>query len=217
MAVDGRHLSAELALEQLRTLKARFERGSNHPRGLEWIGVQRQLEAKPQKLWSLNEMEQTGGEPNVVGYDDKRHEYVFFDCSPESPIGRRNLCYDSEALESRKTFKPGNSAMDMAAAMGAELLTEEQYRELQELGEFDTRSSSWIATPPRSQSARGSAVLRSTLWTRFRISQWCEFLLRFQRISEHPKSVGWRDGGCAAVSGQDGPAIFIAASRRSLK
>jgi hypothetical protein len=148
MAVDGRHLSAEQALELLRTLKARFERGSNHPRGLEWIGVQRQLEAKPQKLWSLNEMEQTGGEPNVVGYDDKRHEYVFFDCSPESPIGRRNLCYDSEALESRRTFKPGNSAMDMAAAMGAELLTEEQYRELQELGEFDTRSSSWIATPP---------------------------------------------------------------------
>jgi hypothetical protein len=148
MAVDGRHLSAEQALELLRTLKARFERGSNHPRGLEWIEVQRQLEAKPQKLWSLNEMEQTGGEPNVVGYDDKRHEYVFFDCSPESPIGRRNLCYDSEALESRKTFKPGNSAMDMAAAMGAELLTEEQYRELQELGEFDTRSSSWIATPP---------------------------------------------------------------------
>jgi hypothetical protein len=147
MAVDERHLSAEQALELLKTLKARFERGPNHPGGLEWIGVQRQLEAKPEKLWSLNEMEQTGGEPNVVGYDDKRHEYVFFDCSPESPIGRRNLCYDSEALESRKTIKPGNSAMDMAAAMGAELLTEEQYRELQELGEFDTRSSSWIATP----------------------------------------------------------------------
>jgi hypothetical protein len=147
MAVDRRRLSLEQALELFKTLEARFERGTNHPEDLEWAGVQRRLETKPEKLWSLNEMERTGGEPNVVSYDDKRHEYVFFDCSPESPVGRRNLCYDYEAWESRKVFKPENNAADMAVAMGIEMLTEEQYRELQELGEFDTRTSSWIATP----------------------------------------------------------------------
>jgi hypothetical protein len=133
--------------ELLRTLKARFEKNMNRHKGLEWAKVQSRLEANPEKLRSLNEMESTGGEPDVVGHDKKTGEYIFYDCSAESPNGRRSFCYDREALESRKEHKPKNSALDMADAMGTELLTEEQYRGLQELGEFDTKTSNWIHTP----------------------------------------------------------------------
>ncbi|MGA2570919.1 MAG: DUF4256 domain-containing protein [Terracidiphilus sp.] len=133
--------------EMLGTLKARFEKNMNRHRGLEWARVQARLEASAEKLWSLFEMERTGGEPDVVGRDNKTGEFVFYDCSAESPKERRSLCYDREALESRKEHKPANSALEMAAAMGVELLTEEQYRELQKLGNFDTKTSSWVKTP----------------------------------------------------------------------
>lgn len=132
----------------LRTLKVRFENNMNRHEGLEWAGLQVQLEAKPEKLWSLNEMEKTGGEPDVVGYDKKTGEYIFYDCSTESPVGRRTLCYDHEAFESRKENRPVNSAMDLAASIGVEILTEDQYLELQKLGNFDSKTSSWIITPP---------------------------------------------------------------------
>lgn len=131
----------------LRTLKVRFEDNMNRHRNLEWADLQVRLEAKPDKLRSLHQMEATGGEPDVVGYDESTGEYIFYDCSPESPKGRRSVCYDHEALESRKEYKPKNSAVDMAAEMGIELQTEEQYRELQKLGDFDTKSSSWVKTP----------------------------------------------------------------------
>ena len=133
--------------ELLRILKARFEKNMNRHKGLEWTKVQAKLEASAEKLWSLNEMERTGGEPDVVGHDKKTGEYIFNDCSAESPKGRRSLCYDREALESRKEYKPADSAIDMAAAMGIEVLTEEQYRGLQKLGNFDTKTSSWLKTP----------------------------------------------------------------------
>jgi hypothetical protein len=141
-------LSPKHLEELLRDLKARFEKNMNRHGGLEWAKVQSKLEANPVKLSSLNEMERTGGEPDVVGYDKKTGEYIFYDCSAESPQGRRSLCYDREALDSRKEHKPKNCALDMAAAMGIELLTEEQYRDLQKLGEFDTKTSSWVKTPP---------------------------------------------------------------------
>jgi hypothetical protein len=140
-------LSAEQRNELLSTLKARFEKNMNRHKGLEWAKVQAKLEADAKKLWSLNEMERTGGEPDVVGYDKKTGEYIFYDCSAESPKGRRSVCYDAEALESRKEHKPAHSAVGMAAEMGIELLTEEQYRELQKLGEFDSKTSSWLKTP----------------------------------------------------------------------
>ena len=133
--------------ELLRALKARFEENMKRHEGLEWDNVRARLETNTNKLWSLSEMEGTGGEPDVVGHDKKTGEYTFFDCSPESPKGRRSVCYDREALESRKEHKPKNNAIDMAAAMGVELLTEEQYRELQELGKFDTKTSSWMKAP----------------------------------------------------------------------
>jgi hypothetical protein len=133
--------------ELLGALKARFEQNTNRHEGLEWARIQERLEAKPEKLWSLSEMERTGGEPDVVDHDAETGEYIFYDCSAQSPAGRRSVCYDREALESRKENKPGNSAMDMAAAMGIELLTEAQYRALQKLGEFDTKTSSWVKTP----------------------------------------------------------------------
>jgi hypothetical protein len=142
-----KELSPKEREELLKALKARFEKNMNRHEGLEWAKVQARLEANTEKLWSLNEMEKTGGEPDVVGHDQKTGEYIFFDCSPESPNGRTNVCYDREALESRKEHKPKNSAMDMAAAMGIELLTEEQYQELQKLGNFDTKSSSWVKAP----------------------------------------------------------------------
>jgi hypothetical protein len=145
---NKKDLSPEQLEELLRALKARFEKNMNRHRGLEWDKVQAKLEVNAGKLRSLNEMERTGGEPDVVGHDKKTDEYVFCDCSAESPKGRRNICYDREALESRKEHKPEDSAVNMAAAMGIELLTEEQYRELQKLGNFDTKTSSWVKTPP---------------------------------------------------------------------
>jgi hypothetical protein len=140
-------LSAEQCEQLLRTLKARFEKNMNRRKGLEWAKVQAKLEANMEKLWSLHEMERSGGEPDVVGHDKKTGEYIFYDCSAESPKGRRSVCYDREALESRKEHKPADTAMDMAAAMAIELLTEEQYRELQKLGNFDMKTSSWVQTP----------------------------------------------------------------------
>lgn len=146
---NKKELSEEQSEALLRVLKARFEKNMDRHKGLEWAKVQAKLEAEAntEKLWSLSEMERTGGEPDVVGHDEKTDEYIFYDCSPESPEGRRNVCYDREALESRKEHKPENSAIDMAASMGISILTEEQYRKLQELGEFDTKTSSWIKTP----------------------------------------------------------------------
>lgn len=140
-------LSADQRKELLEILKARFEKNMNRHKTLEWENVQAALEAKPEKLWSLHEMEITGGEPDVVAHDKKTGEYVFYDCSPETPSGRRSVCYDREGLESRKEHKPANNAIDMAAAMGIEILTEDQYRELQKLGKFDAKTSSWIETP----------------------------------------------------------------------
>jgi hypothetical protein len=140
-------LSKKQREEILKVLQARFEKNTNRHKGLEWAQVQAKLQANPKKLWSLNEMERTGGEPDVIGHDKKTGEYIFYDSSAESPRGRRGLCYDREALESRKQDKPRNNAMDMAVAMGIELLTEEQYRELQQLGKCDTKTSSWVKTP----------------------------------------------------------------------
>ncbi len=147
---NKKNLSPEQREELLRTLKARFEKNMNRHKDLQWANVQAKLDspAGGEKLWSLNEMERTGGEPDVVGYDKKTGEYIFYDCSAESPKGRRSVCYDSEALESRKEHKPNNNAIGMAAAMGIELLSEEKYRELQVLGEFDMKTSSWVKTPP---------------------------------------------------------------------
>jgi hypothetical protein len=149
-------LSPEQREELLRALKVRFEKNMNRHKGLEWANVQAKLEANTEKLWSLHEMERTGGEADVVGHDKKTGEYIFYDCSAESPTGRRSICYDREALESRKEHKPENNAMDMAAAMGIELLTEEQYRELQKLGNFDMKTSSWIKTPSEIRKLGGA-------------------------------------------------------------
>jgi len=140
-------LSQKQAGELLVTLKARFEQNMSRHKNLEWAQVRAKLEGNSEKLWSLNKMERTGGEPDVVGQDKKTGEYIFYDCSAESPKGRRSLCYDGDALQSRKEHKPVNSALDMAAAIGIELVTEEQYRELQKLSEFDTKTSSWVKTP----------------------------------------------------------------------
>ncbi len=142
-----KELSSKQREELLKTLKARFEKNMNRHKGLEWAKVQAKLEANNEKLWSLNEMERTGGEPDVVGFDKKKGEYIFYDCSAESPKGRRSLCYDGEALESRKEHKPKNNAIDMSSAMGIDLLTEQEYRELQKVGDFDTKTSSWLKTP----------------------------------------------------------------------
>ena len=142
-----KELSPEQRKELLGALKVRFEKNMNRHKGIEWANTQAKLEANAEKLWSINEMEKTGGEPDVVGHDKKTGEYIFYDCSLESPKGRRSFCYDREALESRKEHKPADNATDMAAAMGIELLTEEQYRKLQALGNFDTKTSSWVKTP----------------------------------------------------------------------
>ncbi len=144
---NKKELSPKQREELLKALKTRFEKNMNRHKGLEWAKVQVKLEANSEKLWSLNEMERTGGEPDVVGHDKKTGEYIFYDCSAESPQGRRSVCYDREALESRKEHKPENNATDMAAAMGIDMLTEEQYRGFQELGNFDTKTSSWVKTP----------------------------------------------------------------------
>ncbi|MGZ8898372.1 MAG: DUF4256 domain-containing protein [Halobacteriota archaeon] len=142
-----KELSPREREELLKTLKARFEKNMGRHQGLEWAKVQAKLEANPKKLWSLGEMEKTGGEPDVVGHDKKTGEYIFFDCSAETPKGRTSVCYDREGLESRKEHQPKTTAIDLAAAMGIELLTEEQYLELQKLGDFDTKTSSWVKTP----------------------------------------------------------------------
>ncbi|MEO8764634.1 MAG: DUF4256 domain-containing protein [Ginsengibacter sp.] len=153
MTSNKKKLSSVQREELLSTLKARFEKNMNRHKGVEWTKIQAKLEANPngyrdEKLWSLNEMERTGGEPDVVGYDKKTGEYIFYDCSAESPKGRRSLCYDGDALESRKENKPNDSAINMASEMGIEILTEDQYRQLQQLGEFDMKTSSWVKTPP---------------------------------------------------------------------
>ena len=156
MTTNEKELSPPAREALLKALRARFEKHMGRHRGLEWARIQAKLESAPDKLWSLNEMERTGGEPDVVGRDRKTSEYLFFDCAAESPRQRRGLCYDREALDSRKEFKPKDSAMNLAAAMGIELLTEEQYRELQELGEFDTKTSSWLRTPSEIRKLGGA-------------------------------------------------------------
>lgn len=149
-------LSAAQRNGLITVLKLRFEKNMNRHKGIQWAEVQAKLEAGTEKLWSLNEMESTGGEPDVVAYDKKTGEYIFYDCSPESPKGRRSICYDHEALEARKEHKPENSAVEMAADMGIELLTEEQYRQLQQAGNFDTKTSSWIITPAAVRKLSGA-------------------------------------------------------------
>ncbi|HET7624981.1 MAG TPA: DUF4256 domain-containing protein [Verrucomicrobiae bacterium] len=151
-----KELSPKQREELLKALKARFEKNMNRHKGLDWARVQSRLEANPEKLWSLNEMEHTGGEPDVVGQEKKSGEFIFFDCSEQTPSGRGSLCYDDEALASRKEHKPKGSAMGLAAAMGINMLTEEQYLELQQLGEFDTKRSSWLATPPEIRKLGGA-------------------------------------------------------------
>jgi hypothetical protein len=147
MSSIKKKLSSKQSEELITILKTRFEKNSMRPKGIEWSKIQAKLENHPDKLWSLYEMERTGGEPDVVGFDKKTGEYIFYDCSAESPKDRRSICYDRQALDSRKEHKPADDALNMAASMGIELLTEEQYRELQQLGKFDTKTSSWIITP----------------------------------------------------------------------
>jgi hypothetical protein len=160
VCVRGTMSNATLSKTQgealLKALKARFEKNMNRHPGLEWTKVQAKLEANAENLWSLNEMEKSGGEPDIVGHDKKTGDYIFYDCSAESPKGRRSLCYDREALDSRKENKPKGNAEEMAAAMGVELLTEEQYRDLQKLGEFDTKTSSWVKTPSNVRKLGGA-------------------------------------------------------------
>lgn len=168
MGSAGRAISPEQRAELLRTLKTRFEKNMNRHPGLDWTGVQARLEANPAKLWSLHEMERTGGEPDVVGFDSQTGECIFYDCAAESPKGRRSLCYDPEALESRKEHKPADSAIGMAEAMGIELLSEQEYRELQKLGAFDTKTSSWVNTPPEIRELGGAMFCDrryNTVWT----------------------------------------------------
>ncbi len=164
----NRTLSPEQRAELLSTLKTRFEQNMHRHTSLDWKDVEARLEASPEKLWSLHEMERTGGEPDVVGFDSRTGEYIFCDCSAESPKGRRSVCYDRAALESRKKHRPETSAMDMAEAMGIELLTEQEYRELQKLGAFDTKTSSWVKTPPEIRKLGGAIFCDrrySTVWT----------------------------------------------------
>ncbi|MBL7887854.1 MAG: DUF4256 domain-containing protein [Flavobacterium sp.] len=149
-------LPENISVELLEVLKARFEKNSNRHLSIDWSHVQTKLEANPNKLWSLYEMEKTGGEPDVVGYDEKTNEFIFFDCAIESPIGRRSFCYDREALDARKEHKPKNSAVDMADEMGIEILTETEYRDLQKLGNFDNKTSSWIKTPTEIRKLDGA-------------------------------------------------------------
>lgn len=154
--MSTKELSQEQTEELINTLQVRFEKNTSRHEGLDWANVQAKLEANREKLWSLHEMEATGGEPDVVGYDANTDEFIFYDCSAESPKGRRSLCYDREAWESRKNHKPENTAMDVAKDMGIELLTEEQYRQLQELGKFDLKTSSWVQTPDNIRKLGGA-------------------------------------------------------------
>ncbi len=156
MKKGKKNLSAGEMQKLLRALKSRFEKNMDRHKKINWTKVQTKLESDSEKLWSLNEMEKTGGEPDIVGLDEKTSEYIFYDFSKESPKGRRSLCYDKEGLESRKEFKPKNNAIDMANEMGIELLTEEEYRELQKLGQFDTKTSSWLKTPPAIRKLGGA-------------------------------------------------------------
>jgi hypothetical protein len=153
---NKKRLSAKQIEELLSTLKTRFEKNLNRHKGIEWAKVQAKLNHSGEELWSLYEMERTGGEPDVVGYDKKTGEYIFYDCSPESPDGRRSFCYDREALESRKEYKPKNSAAEMASSMGIEILTEDEYRELQKIGKFDLKTSSWVKTPDNIRKLGGA-------------------------------------------------------------
>ena len=153
---NTKELSAEQREELIKTIKVRFEKNKSRHISLEWANVQSKLEANADKLWSLGEMERTGGEPDVIAHDNRMGEYIFYDCSAETPKGRRSVCYDREALESRKEFKPENNAVDMAASMGIELLAEEQYRKLQTLGKFDTKTSSWVKTPAEIRKLGGA-------------------------------------------------------------
>ena len=153
---NKKELSTGQCEELIRTLKVRFEKNMNRHSGLEWANIEAKLKADSEKLWSLHEMEGTGGEPDVVGHDEKTGEYIFQDCSAETPKGRRSICYDREALDSRKEHKPENNALELAASMGIELLTEEQYRELQLLGNFDTKTSSWVKTPAEIRKLGGA-------------------------------------------------------------
>lgn len=174
-------LSPEKREELLRTLKARFEKNMNRHEGIEWAKVQAKIEDNSEKLWSLNEMERTGGEPDVLGHDTKTGQYIFYDCSEESPKGRRSLCYDHEALESRKENRPKNNVIDMAAAMGIELLKEEEYRNFQKLGKYDTKTSSWIRTPSDIRKLWCHLCgfpLRQCL----RVSQRCRIILCIKRV-----------------------------------
>lgn len=156
LKTNKNELSPRQRKDLLGVLKARFEKNMHRHKGLEWANAQAKLEADAQKLWSIHEMERTGGEPDVVGHDKKTGEFIFYDCSAESPKERRSLCYDREAMESRKENKPRDNALDVAGAMGVELLTEEQYRELQKLGEFDTKTSSWVKTPAEVRTLGGA-------------------------------------------------------------
>lgn len=156
MNKNNKKLSSDQHKELFKTLKARFEKNMNRHKNFEWTKVLAKLKTNAEKIWSLNEMEKAGGEPDVINYDKKTNEYIFCDCAAESPKERRSICYDREALDSRKEHKPANNAMDMAAAMGIELLTEEQYRQLQELGNFDTKTSSWIKTPAHIRKLGGA-------------------------------------------------------------
>lgn len=151
-----KELSREQREELLKTLETRFEKNNNHQESIQWTEVQSKLEANTEKMWSISEMERTGGEPNIVDYDENTNEYIFYDCSVETPKGRRSICYDHEALESRKEHKPENSAIAMAFTMGIEILTEEQYRELQKLGNFDMKTSSWVKTPANIRKLGGA-------------------------------------------------------------
>ena len=153
---NKKKLSPEQREELFKTLKTRFEKNMKRHKGIEWVKVQAKLEDNTEKLWSLNEMEETGGEPDVVSHDKKKGEYIFYDCSAESPNGRRSLCYDHEALEKRKEHKPKDSAINMAADIGIEILSEEEYRTLQKLGNFDTKTSSWVKTPPQIRKLGGA-------------------------------------------------------------
>ena len=163
----SKELSSNEREELFKILKARFEKHMNRHKGIDWSKVQAKLEANPKKLWSLDEMESSEGEPDVVGYDKETDEYLFFDCSAESPKGRRSLCYDREALNSRKEHKPVNSVLDMADEMGIELLTEEQYRELQQLGNFDAKTSSWVQTPEKIRKLGGAIFCDNRFGTIF--------------------------------------------------
>jgi len=154
--INGKKLSQQQRNELIKTLKERFQRNTNRHKGIEWDAVQKRLEANAGKLWSLNAMEETGGEPDVVGHDKKTGEFIFYDCAAESPKGRRSICYDDEALAARKEHKPADSAINMAAEMGVDILNEEQYRELQKLGKFDSKTSSWIQTPPNIRKLGGA-------------------------------------------------------------